>query len=551
MSKTRETKEQLVNELAEARRRIAELEASEAERKQVTWAEWLAVVSRIAKVAGATLDLDALMERVYQEVVPAFQADAFFIALYDEEAGELDFRFAVDEGVRQPPERLPLGVGWTSLVVTERKPLVIRDSEQERDHLPEGVPSGTGKIPASWLGAPLVVGEQVMGVISVQAYRPHAWDEEHEQLLFAIADQVAVVLENARLFEDTKSRLAQLTALQETTKAVASILELDKLLNLIVQQAATLFQGTGGIINLVDWEKKEDEVIVASGSVASALGFRSPLEGSLGGWVALHNQPVISNQLQNDERVDPRMRSGEVRVQSAAIAPLIIKDQVIGTLVVQDKQGGKGEFDQADLDLLVAFANQAATAIENARLYEKVQQELTERKQAEEALQKAYEEVEKQVGERTAELQRETAERERLQQEVIEAQKRALRELSTPIIPVMERIIVMPLIGSIDTLRAKDITRSLLAGIRDHRAKVVILDITGVPIVDTGVANHLNKTIQAARLKGAQTIVTGIADAVAEAIVDLGIDWSGIETLADLQTGLRVALSSLGIRLTK
>jgi rsbT co-antagonist protein RsbR len=143
------------------------------------------------------------------------------------------------------------------------------------------------------------------------------------------------------------------------------------------------------------------------------------------------------------------------------------------------------------------------------------------------------------------------AERERLQQEVIEAQKRAVQELSTPIIPIMERIIVMPLIGGIDTLRAKDIMRALLGGIRQHRARVVILDVTGVPIVDSGVANHLNKTIQAARLKGAQTIITGISDAVAEAIVDLGIDWGGVETLADLQTGLRVALSSLGIRLTK
>jgi anti-anti-sigma regulatory factor/HAMP domain-containing protein len=143
------------------------------------------------------------------------------------------------------------------------------------------------------------------------------------------------------------------------------------------------------------------------------------------------------------------------------------------------------------------------------------------------------------------------AERERLQQEVIEAQKQAIQELSTPIIPVMDRIIVMPLIGSIDTMRARDITRRLLAGIREHRARVVILDITGVPIVDSGVADYLNKTIQAARLKGAQTIVTGISDAVAEAIVDLGIDWSRIETLSDLQMGLIGALNSLGIQLTR
>ncbi len=140
-------------------------------------------------------------------------------------------------------------------------------------------------------------------------------------------------------------------------------------------------------------------------------------------------------------------------------------------------------------------------------------------------------------------------ERAQLQEQVIKAQRRALQELSTPIIPVMDRIIVMPLIGSIDSLRAKDITRALLAGISQYRAKIVIVDITGVPLVDSGVADHLNKTIMAARLKGAQTIVTGMSDAVAEAIVELGIDWSGIQTLSDLQTGLITALNTLGYKL--
>jgi rsbT co-antagonist protein RsbR len=143
------------------------------------------------------------------------------------------------------------------------------------------------------------------------------------------------------------------------------------------------------------------------------------------------------------------------------------------------------------------------------------------------------------------------AERAALQEQVIEAQRHALQELSTPIIPVLERIIVMPLIGSIDTLRAKDITRALLAGISHYRAKIVIVDITGVPLVDSGVADHLNKTIQAARLKGAQTIVTGMSDAVAEAIIDLGIDWSNVQTLSDLQTGLMVAINILGLKLSR
>jgi PAS domain S-box-containing protein len=142
-------------------------------------------------------------------------------------------------------------------------------------------------------------------------------------------------------------------------------------------------------------------------------------------------------------------------------------------------------------------------------------------------------------------------ERERLQQEIIEAQRRAIQELSTPVIPIMDRIIVMPMVGSIDSMRARDITRSLLEGIGKHRAKIVILDVTGVSLMDTGIVNHLNKTIQAARLKGAQTIVTGISDAVAESIVDLGIDWSAITALSDLQTGLVIALERLGLKIDR
>jgi DNA-binding LacI/PurR family transcriptional regulator/anti-anti-sigma regulatory factor len=218
---------------------------------------------------------------------------------------------------------------------------------------------------------------------------------------------------------------------------------------------------------------------------------------------------------------------------------------VVEPLHFQNDQIGFALFDMGPREgsPYEALRGQISSALKGALL-------LQARQEAEAALEQAYAEVEQQVEQRTAELQQEIKERERaqaeslrLQQEVIEAQQRAIQELSTPIIPVLEGVIVMPLIGSIDTLRARDVTRSLLAGIREHKARVVILDITGVPIVDSGVAAYLNKTIQAARLKGARTIVTGISDAVAETIVDLGIDWSGIETLRDLRTGLQAALA--------
>lgn len=133
--------------------------------------------------------------------------------------------------------------------------------------------------------------------------------------------------------------------------------------------------------------------------------------------------------------------------------------------------------------------------------------------------------------------------------QIIEAQRAALRKLSSPVIPVMDGIIILPLIGSIDAERAGDITRALLAGINEYHAEVIIIDVTGVSVIDSEVAGYLNRTVKVVRLKGVRPVITGISDAVAETIVALGIDWQDMDTLADLQTGLLVAIRQLGITL--
>jgi signal transduction histidine kinase len=130
------------------------------------------------------------------------------------------------------------------------------------------------------------------------------------------------------------------------------------------------------MINLVDWERMEDDVVAATGVVDFTLGISGSLEGSLSGWATLRDQPLISNDIKQDSRVNPIAAGfvGEVNLSSAAVAPMTIKDQVMGTIVVVGTVEGKGQFDQNELDALVAFANQAAIAIENARLYEQAQQ---------------------------------------------------------------------------------------------------------------------------------------------------------------------------------
>ena len=141
-------------------------------------------------------------------------------------------------------------------------------------------------------------------------------------------------------------------------------------------------------------------------------------------------------------------------------------------------------------------------------------------------------------------------EQERLSQQVMEAQREMIRELATPVIPVMDQVIIMPLIGSIDTIRAQDMMRAIMAGIKEHQAKIIILDITGVSIVDTGIVQYIDKIIQVARLKGAKVVVTGISNEVAESIVEMGIEWSHIDTYYDLQTGVQSVIKQ-GLELQK
>jgi PAS domain S-box-containing protein len=133
------------------------------------------------------------------------------------------------------------------------------------------------------------------------------------------------------------------------------------------------------------------------------------------------------------------------------------------------------------------------------------------------------------------------SERARLQEEVIEAQATALRELSTPLIPLSDHVVAMPLIGHIDTGRAQQVMDSLLEGVAQHHARTVILDITGVPVVDTQVALALMQAAQAVQLLGAQVILTGIRPDVAQSLVGLDIRFDQIITLGSLQAGIAYA----------
>jgi rsbT co-antagonist protein RsbR len=134
---------------------------------------------------------------------------------------------------------------------------------------------------------------------------------------------------------------------------------------------------------------------------------------------------------------------------------------------------------------------------------------------------------------------------------VIRDQQDALLELSTPVLQVRERLLILPIIGILDATRAQQLTEQLLHGIRAHRAKLVVIDITGVPDVDEAVANSLVDTVTASRLMGADVIITGLSSEIAQTLVTIGVDLSKMHTVGDLQGGIEEAERQLGFRVSK
>jgi predicted ATPase/anti-anti-sigma regulatory factor/GAF domain-containing protein/tRNA A-37 threonylcarbamoyl transferase component Bud32 len=327
---------------------------------------------------------------------------------------------------------------------------------------------------------------------------------------------------------------------------------LDRLLRIILsnagaQRGVLLLEQDGRLRVEATITLQPDEVRVGPSLPLEEAG--GALAVSIAQYVERTSESVVIGDAQRDARfrADPYLAKAEPR--SILCLAMAHHGRLMGVLYLENNAVADA-FTSARIEICRLLSSQAAVAVENALLYTHVQT-VTEQLWA------TNEHLEREVHRRTEQLRVELAERVRieearvvLQEEIIRVQNERLVELSTPLIPISAKVMVMPLIGSIDAERAQQILETALRGASDNGAKVVIMDITGVRRMDAAVAASLMRTAGALGLLGAEAVITGIRPGVAKTLVGLGISLGAVVTRRTLQSGIDYALARTGARLT-
>jgi len=316
----------------------------------------------VADVVNATLDLDDLLQRVSGLLQKIIRFDIFAILLLEPKTDELRIRFSIGH----PQEvvqnfRTQVGRGITGLAAQRREAVLVNDVTAEPHYI--------GSVPEvrSELAVPLIVKNRVIGVLDIQAPELGYFSQEHARLLTVIASRIAIAIENARLYTRTSQQARILTVLNEISRELTAILDLDR-----------LFQRIGELLHrLIDYQMFSILLLDASGTrlqhrfslrFNEKVQIKSEIELGKGlvGYAAQHRLPVLVP----DVSKDPRYIQLNPETRSELVVPLLYKQDVIGVLDMEHTR--RGYFREAHVRALTTLAAQIAIAIENARLYERL-----------------------------------------------------------------------------------------------------------------------------------------------------------------------------------
>ncbi len=340
----------------------------------------LAIVNEIAQAVSSSLDLDGMLETVYQQVSRLFDTTNFYIATYKEGSEQWTSVFHIEGGRRRPVAQHSVEAGLTGYIIRNREPLLFRTAEENLAFKHRSGVDVIGEMARSWLGVPLISADKLVGVMAIQNYeREHLYDEQDLRLFSTIAAQVANALENLRLLEETRRRAREMEVINEVGQAVTSVLDLDSVLRQIVDITKARFGHYFVSIELVE----DDWIIFRHGSTIGDSNRRltselPPIQRQRGSGLVAEAvrtaQPVLVHDVLEDPRYLAVTELPETR--SELSVPITVKGRLIGVLNVQSER--PGAYGRSDVALLQSLASQAGVAIENARLFQEREQRITE-----------------------------------------------------------------------------------------------------------------------------------------------------------------------------
>ncbi|AUX47541.1 protein kinase [Sorangium cellulosum] len=333
----------------------------------------------------------------------------------------------------------------------------------------------------------------------------------------------------------------------KASQALASEIVLERLLEELMTIVIENVGARRGVLALARGEAlfveaegtAEPEQVDVLSAVPVASCEKVPL--SVVSYVQRTLQSVLSDNAAAEPRfsLDPYVR--ERQTKSVLCAPIVRQGRLVGVLYLENDLS-TGVFTRDRVELLSLLSTQIAISIENARLYEGLEQAVVARTEELRLSNEQLQAVNGRLQVELAERERLQAERVQMQEEIIEAQRARLEELSTPFIPITDEIMVMPIVGTVDDRRAAQMMEVAMKGVVASAAKVVIVDITGVKVMDTGVAGSLMSLAKAVGLLGSRVMLTGLRPAVAQSLVALGLDLGSIETRSNLKAGIAHAM---------
>ncbi|HEY72832.1 MAG: hypothetical protein B6I35_02865 [Anaerolineaceae bacterium 4572_32.2] len=341
----------------------------------------LTTIYNLSHEIALAQNVDQAIQAVLDATSGVLEFESCGIWLIDQEKDELR-RHAARGSEREATFRLPLSdeKGITVAVVRSGEPLYVPNVKDDPRYV--AVRAST----RSELAAPLKVKGRVIGVLNAESVELDGFDESDLKLLSTLAAQGAAAIENARLYEQAQQEIkerrqveeeikqhnAQLTALNEIGQAINATLDLQETLTLIADLSIQLLDVEATSVLLYDKADDDLQFAAASGLGANlVIGQRLAMGQGIAGWAAQHGEPALVPDVSKDPRVFKGFdRENVFAVRSSMCVPLRSKDQIIGVLEAVNKKGS--DFDQDDLRLLSLLAAPATTAIENARLFEKV-----------------------------------------------------------------------------------------------------------------------------------------------------------------------------------